>query len=623
MLRQKLPSINDMTISFFRKMAFPSQDRLYESSPGKRLIRGMCELIDFDRREHNLPDSALLKSSFRMLYILGVYVKHFEPFFLEQSRPFFKNFAESRRDIDLRTYIQDCETLLQREHYRVLEYNIDSATEKQLMDISHVLLIEDYTSKLLDPKNVAQLLENRNIESVKGLYELLRLSKIQRELKSPWDEYIRNTVATIIGDKKRCNEMIIRLLSLRRSLDMFVRDALSKDEEFRQCMRGDFGAAMNNPKVSACWSNGISKIGEMIAKHVDMLLRGGLRTLPKDLLSDTKDRATAEREGQASTADEDAELDRQLDHAIELIRLVAGKDAVEAFYKKDLARRLLMARSASQDAERTMLSKLKSECGSNFTHNMEQMFKDQELAKEEMESYKTWCVANTYRQSPLVFETMVLSASAWPTYPVVQLNLPDDVATQSERFDKFYKSKHTGRTLTWMHSLAHCAIKARFPKGDKELLVSAFQAVVLLLFNSVPEGGFLAYEQISKATGLKGHDLSRTLQSLACGRARVLSKHPKSRDVNSTDTFTFNKSFSDPKNRVKINQIQHKETQEENTSTHERIVLDRRFETQAAIVRIMKSRKKMGHAELQAEVLGMMNKRGLVEPSQIKKEIER
>jgi cullin-4 len=32
----------------------------------------------------------------------------------------------------------------------------------------------------------------------------------------------------------------------------------------------------------------------------------------------------------------------------------------EAFYKKDLARRLLMGRSASADAERSMLSRLKT-----------------------------------------------------------------------------------------------------------------------------------------------------------------------------------------------------------------------------------------------------------------------
>lgn len=36
-----------------------------------------------------------------------------------------------------------------------------------------------------------------------------------------------------------------------------------------------------------------------------------------------------------------------------------GKDVFEAFYKKDLAKRLLLGKSASVDAEKSMLSKLK------------------------------------------------------------------------------------------------------------------------------------------------------------------------------------------------------------------------------------------------------------------------
>ena len=36
-----------------------------------------------------------------------------------------------------------------------------------------------------------------------------------------------------------------------------------------------------------------------------------------------------------------------------------GKDVFEAFYKKDLAKRLLLGKSASFDAEKSMLLKLK------------------------------------------------------------------------------------------------------------------------------------------------------------------------------------------------------------------------------------------------------------------------
>ena len=42
-----------------------------------------------------------------------------------------------------------------------------------------------------------------------------------------------------------------------------------------------------------------------------------------------------------------------------------GKDVFEAFYKRDLAKRLLMGRSSSADAEKLMIGKLKVCCHSS------------------------------------------------------------------------------------------------------------------------------------------------------------------------------------------------------------------------------------------------------------------
>jgi hypothetical protein len=39
---------------------------------------------------------------------------------------------------------------------------------------------------------------------------------------------------------------------------------------------------------------------------------------------------------------------------------LVGKDVFEAFYKRDLAKRLLLGKSASIDAEKSMLSKMKT-----------------------------------------------------------------------------------------------------------------------------------------------------------------------------------------------------------------------------------------------------------------------
>lgn len=97
-----------------------------------------------------------------------------------------------------------------------------------------------------------------------------------------------------------------------------------------------------------------------------------------------------------------------------------------------------------------------------------------------------------------------------------------------EIFKTFYLGKHSGRKLQWQSTLGHCVLKAefkevddRFPillcvcsvnsikifflllkkkkKGKKELQVSLFQTLVLLMFN---EGEEFTLEEIKLATGI-------------------------------------------------------------------------------------------------------------------------
>ena len=149
--------------------------------------------------------------------------------------------------------------------------------------------------------------------------------------------------------------------------------------------------------------------------------------------------------------------------------------------------------------------------------------------------------------------------------------MQDDLST----FTRYYKSKHQGRTLDWDHALGTATLKARFKGGNKELSVSLYQAVILLLFNEEEE---LVYTDIKEQTRLgmlvavficirpkllcpiDDAELQRTLQSLACGKKRVLKKNPVGKDVNVTDTFRFNTDFTDPRHVVHINSIQSKET---------------------------------------------------------------
>ena len=295
-------------------------------------------------------------------------------------------------------------------------------------------------------------------------------------------------------------------------------DIFQRNESLGHALRESFAVFMNKTKKGdATWGTDNTKVGEMIAKYVDQLLRGGAKAIPDVLTARRASSITGQRpteliNGQAAEednedieVDEDAEVNIQLDQVLDLFRFVQGKAVFEAFYKKDLARRLLMGRSASADAERSMLTRLKTECGSQFTQNLEQMFKDVELAREEMQSYKQRLEDRIgYEKGKNVdLSVNILSAAAWPSYPDIPVIIPANIKKSIDGFELHYKSKHSGRKLDWKHALAHCQMRATFNKGSKELVVSSFQAIVLLLFNGLTEHDHLTYAHILSETGLR------------------------------------------------------------------------------------------------------------------------
>lgn len=54
-----------------------------------------------------------------------------------------------------------------------------------------------------------------------------------------------------------------------------------------------------------------------------------------------------------------------------------------------MAKRLLDQRSASEDAEKMLVLKLKEECGFQFTQKLEVMFKDIKMSEETMLEFKS------------------------------------------------------------------------------------------------------------------------------------------------------------------------------------------------------------------------------------------
>ncbi|KGO41915.1 Winged helix-turn-helix transcription repressor DNA-binding [Penicillium expansum] len=600
------PVIREMGLIQFQSYIFS------DTSLKPKILKGAYDLIEADRGglTKELSDPSLLREAMELFHSLDVYGSDFEPLFMTKSEEFVKEWSQQQAAGSLAAYVENAYQLIEREVERCGLFSFNRSTKLKLSELLDETLVTQQTDVLTSEKEVLGLMRADNKTALKRLYGLLNRRDLSLQLKPAFRKYIIEEGEGIVFDQEREADMVIHLLQFKQKVHDIWVNAFESNEELGHTVREAFGAFMNRgKKMDSTGGTDNPKSGEMIAKYVDRLLKGGYKLPP------------GRNPEELSLMSDDAELDRQLDQVLDLFRFVHGKAVFEAFYKNDLARRLLMKRSASNDAEKSMLARLKNECGSNFTHNLESMFNDMDTANDEMTAFKR--SLQEERKGRFEFEVNVLSAASWPTYPDVPVRIPSKIARSISKFETFYHNKHTGRKLTWKHQLAHCQLTANFPLGKKNLVVSSFQAIVLLLFNDIPDGESMQYAQIQEATGLSDPELQRTLQSLACAKYRVLSKTPKGKEVNSTDQFSYNTSFSDKQMRIKINQIQLKETKEETKTTHERVAADRHFETQAAIVRIMKSRKALSHAELIAEVINATKSRGVLQPTEIKGEIEK
>lgn len=404
-------------------------------------------------------------------------------------------------------------------------------------------------------------------------------------------EHVQKTVASIVSDKERDEELVDRLLDFKRFVDSALDEAFAGNKLFKNAASDAYATGFRVRKITPA---------EMIAKYLDREMRRGQR--------------------EAS----DEEFSRKLDAVLALYRFTRDKDVFRTFYHKALAKRLLLQRSASDDFEKSVLKTLKEHYDPEFSMG-DHMFRDLALSRDlirEFQERESRNASESGAEPPSHrLNVMVLEAAFWPfsAKRSGEAVLPNAMQTELARFETFYANKHKGRKLHFDHSLGTAALRARFKAGEKELTVSMYQTLVLLLFNESDEVGFL---DIKEQTRIDDAELRRTLQSLACGKKKVLKKKPVGRDVNDSDVFAFNADFTDERARVHINSIQAKETPEESKRTQGAIAMERKSLLDAAIVRIMKAKKTMSHQALINETVDVMKKHFQPDVSMIKVRFE-
>merc|ERR1719343_801171 len=156
--------------------------------------------------------------------------------------------------------------------------------------------------------------------------------------------------------------------------------------------------------------------------------------------------------------------------------------------RNQLAKRLLDDQCASDDAEKSMIAKLKLKCGTQFTSKLEGMITDLSLASDQQMQFNDWCgTEKNSKCGGLDFSVTVLTTGYWPQYGQPEVTLSQEMSASVDTFSKYYNEKTQHRKLTWVHSLGTATIKAKLKGKQYDLSVNTSQALILLMFQNASE----------------------------------------------------------------------------------------------------------------------------------------
>lgn len=96
--------------------------------------------------------------------------------------------------------------------------------------------------------------------------------------------------------------------------------------------------------------------------------------------------------------------------------------------RKKLGKRLLFDKSANNEHERNLLSKLKQYFGGQFTSKMEGMLTDVTTARDQQANFEEECMSKHPESNHRVdLSVTVLTTGYWPSYKTSNINLPSEM----------------------------------------------------------------------------------------------------------------------------------------------------------------------------------------------------
>ncbi|EDW14303.1 cullin-5 [Drosophila mojavensis] len=558
---------------------------------------------------------------------LEIYREYFEKAYLKATADFYRlKSAEQQQENGVLAYMKYADAKLREEEVRAKRYlepssfNILTCRLVKVLIVDHLnsiiaecpALIRDYETERLNLmfRLLDRVIDGEGVEAMMG--------DLQRHIKSAGLADMQSASEIITQDSEKYVE---RLLELFNRFSDLVRNAFNDDPRFLTARDIAFKMVVNDTSVfkmelpTSIANRGVkytapeSKCPELLANYCDMLLR---RTpLSKRLTSE--------------------QIDARLRDVLLVLKYVNNKDVFMRYHKVHLTRRLILGTSADSEKEEDIVEWLR-EVGmpADYVNRLARMFQDIKVSEDLNTQFR-----NSISRHDAI-NIKILNAGAWARCSErVSVSLPIELEDYIPDVEEFYKKKHSGRKLQWYHHMSNGTITFVNNFGRYDLDVTTFQMAVLFAWNQ-RQHDKISYENLRLATELPDPELRRTLWSLVAFpkiKKQILLMEPiaisSPKDFAENTMFYINQEFAIVKNgksqrRGKLNLIGRLQlsTERSQQEDNQSIVQLRILRTQEAIIKIMKVRKRMNNAALQAELIDILKNMFLPSKKMIKEQLE-
>lgn len=528
-----------------------------------------------------LEDRLFWQSTFN-----GFYKADFESILLNTTAEYYKAKVTGwLAEYTCPKFLEEVQRRLDDEDSRLNHY-LDRSSEQELRNTIQRELILNTAKQLVEMDSGCKaMFVNRRYSELKLMYKLFRREPTMLpHMTGLMEPYIEERCTRIVEDQALIDNpgnYVEQVLGLKTELDEMVASCFDNDSGFQKARNRGLENILNRD----------TRCAKYLAMFSDIQLKKGLKGWSED------------------------ETMALVNQVVSLFAHLKDKDIFLDFYKRYLSQRLLKKLSVSIDAEDAFISKLKVECGQQAIQKLTFMFTDMNLSDQLQEEYNK--LSHNGAPAGIAHEVRILQTNAWPEKTdEANIVVCQELHLCIQAFESFYHSKHTGRKLRWIFNMGGVELTAPCFPRKHILVVSTYQCLALMLFNKHKS---VTFREICDITKIPKEECKRQVLSMTVSKHKLLLRDGTTKEIEEDTKLEVNDQFTNEKIKVVVGLIKKDDKAQETVVAEAPI--ERKHVIDAALVRIMKSRKKLDHNQLLDEVFRQCTL-FKPQPAQVKVQIE-